>query len=134
VDAGAGAAGDGVEAFRAAGRALFSLGLVKGAEGNLSVSDGRTIVITRTGARLDELDLPDLVRGAVDGQLPGASSDREVHRRMYGERGAGAVAHCHPRGSVPEEGAAPGRHGVYAFGPTLEAAVAEAVRVARGLT
>ena len=52
---------------------------------------------------------------------------------MYVERGPGAVAHCHPFGSVPEDGARPGEHGVYAFGPTLESAVAEAVRVARVL-
>ena len=47
---------------------------------------------------------------------------------MYADRGSGAVAHCHPLGTVPEGGGGPGAHGVYAFGPTLEDAVADAVR------
>jgi ribulose-5-phosphate 4-epimerase/fuculose-1-phosphate aldolase len=119
--------------FQQAGRTLFSLGLVKEAEGNLSTFDGRTLHITRTGARLDALTDADVVQGALDGSLPGASSDLEVHRRTYTDRGAGAVAHCHPPGSVPEDGGGPGAHGVYAFGPSLEEAVAEAVRAARGL-
>jgi ribulose-5-phosphate 4-epimerase/fuculose-1-phosphate aldolase len=135
-DTGAGAdatMGVAIEAFRAAGRALFSLGLVRGTEGNLSVSDGRTITITRAGSRLDALTGSDVLRGPLEDPPSGASSDLAVHRRLYGERGPGAVAHGHPPGSVPEDGGRPGEHGVYAFGTTLEAAVAEAVRAARGL-
>jgi ribulose-5-phosphate 4-epimerase/fuculose-1-phosphate aldolase len=117
--------------FRQAGRTLFSLGLTKDAEGNLSTFDGRTLAITRAGARLDGLTEADVVHGGLAGDLPGASSDLAVHRRTYGERGPGAVAHCHPPGTVPQGGGGPGEHGVYAFGATLEEAVAEAVRVAR---
>jgi hypothetical protein len=48
---------------------------------------------------------------------------------MFAERGPGAVAHCHPPGTVVEGASAgPGEHGDYAFGSTLDEAVAEAVR------
>src|SRR5262249_54751260 len=60
-------AGESLDAFRRAGRTLFSFGLVKGTEGNLSTFDGGTLVITRTGARLDSLEARDLVAGRVDG-------------------------------------------------------------------
>ena len=122
---------DQLDAFRRAGRTLFSFGLVKGSEGNLSTFDGATLVITRTGSALDALQDDDLIVGPIGGDLPRASSDLEVHRRMYAERGPGAVAHCHPAGTVPEGGGGPGHHGVYAFEATLAAAVAEAVRVWR---
>jgi ribulose-5-phosphate 4-epimerase/fuculose-1-phosphate aldolase len=114
-------------AFVVAGRALFSLGLVRGTEGNLSTFDGSTLVITRTGSELHRLAPQDLIIGALDGELDGASSDLVVHRRLYTRHGPGAVVHCHPPGTVPEEGALPGRHGDYAFAPTLDGAVADAV-------
>ena len=95
-------AGTDLEAFRAAGRALFSLGLIRGTDGNLSTLSGRTLVITRTGAALDRLSASDLIAGSVDGPVPGASSDLEVHRSMYAERGPGAIAHSHPAGTLPE--------------------------------
>jgi ribulose-5-phosphate 4-epimerase/fuculose-1-phosphate aldolase len=117
--------------FRAAGRTLFSLGLVKGAEGNLSVFDGSVLTITRTGVSLAALGGADLVRGALDGELPGASSDLEVHRRTYLEQGPGAMVHAHPTGTVPEDGEGPGGHGTYTFGHSLAAAVNQAVRRSR---
>jgi ribulose-5-phosphate 4-epimerase/fuculose-1-phosphate aldolase len=119
--------------FRAAGRALFSFGLVKETEGNLSVYRDGALLITRTGCRLDALDERDVVSGGLDGELPGASSDLVAHRATYRDRGAGAIAHCHPAGTVPQEAGGPGAHGLYAFGPTLEAAVARAVKVVRGV-
>jgi ribulose-5-phosphate 4-epimerase/fuculose-1-phosphate aldolase len=119
-------AGEALDEFRRAGRTLFSFGLVKAAEGNLSTFDGETLVITRTGSRLDGLESGDLIAGPLDADLAGASSDLPVHRRTYAERGPGAVAHCHPPGTV-EEGTAPGEHGDYAFASTLDGAVAEAV-------
>jgi hypothetical protein len=120
-----------LEAFHDAGRMLFSFGLVKGTEGNLSTFDGSSFVITRTGAKLDSLASDDLVAGAIGAELAGASSDVEVHRAMYAERGPGAVAHCHPPGTVPADGGGPGAHGLYEFAGTLDAAAAACVRRAR---
>src|SRR5207245_6661482 len=126
---------DTLRSFRAAGRTLFSLGLVNGTEGNLSVYDGRALVITRTGAALGSLTEGDLITvpfegdGATDSAL--ASSDLDVHRKTYRSRGHGAIVHAHPSGSVPEGGGKPGAHGVYVFGPSLEQAVEDAVRQAR---
>jgi ribulose-5-phosphate 4-epimerase/fuculose-1-phosphate aldolase len=120
-----------LEAFRAAGRTLFSFGLVKGSEGNLSTFDGSILVITRAGSKLDSLGPHDLVAGSIGEPLPGGSSDLEVHRETYAVRGPGAIAHCHPLGTVPEGGGGPGKHGVYAFGVTLDAAAAACVGRAR---
>jgi ribulose-5-phosphate 4-epimerase/fuculose-1-phosphate aldolase len=119
------------EAFRAAGRTLFSLSLVKGTEGNLSTFDGVTLVITRAGAALDELARVDLAVGTLDGDLDGASSDLAVHRRFYAERGAGALVHAHPAGTVPAGEVTSGKHGVYVFASSLERAVELAARHAR---
>jgi methylthioribose-1-phosphate isomerase len=122
-----------LSAFRSAGRSLVSFGLVKGAEGNLSSFDGHAVRITRTGAPLGTLGPADVLDGGLEGLLPGASSDLEVHRAIYRDRGPGAVAHAHPAGSVPEAGNGPGRHGVYVFATRLDQAVAEAVRRARAV-
>lgn len=119
------------EPFRSAGRALFSLGLVRGAEGNLSTFDGTTIVITRAGAPLSDLGDGNVVAGPLEQDLEGASSDLTVHRRLYRERGAGAIVHAHPPGTVPEEEVISGEHGVYVFASSLERAVELAVGQAR---
>jgi ribulose-5-phosphate 4-epimerase/fuculose-1-phosphate aldolase len=117
--------------FRSAGRTLFSLGLVRGAEGNLSTFDGDSLAITRTGAVLANLSEADVLMGGLDEPLPDASSDLEVHRNMYRGRGRGAVVHAHPPGTVPEDGGTPGGHGVYAFAGTLAEAVEAVVATAR---
>jgi ribulose-5-phosphate 4-epimerase/fuculose-1-phosphate aldolase len=117
--------------FRSAGRALFSLGLVKGAEGNLSTFDGRLLAITRAGAMLADLAEADVLTGGLDAELRDASSDLEVHRTMYRGHGRGAVAHAHPPGTVPVGGGGPGEHGVYAFAGTLAEAVEVVVAKAR---
>jgi ribulose-5-phosphate 4-epimerase/fuculose-1-phosphate aldolase len=117
--------------FRSAGRTLFSLGLVKESEGNLSTFDGTSLTITRTGAELADLSEADVTVGELDGALPDAPSDLEVHRDIYRGRGPGAVAHAHPPGTVPEGGASPGEHGVYAFAGTLAEAVEAVVARAR---
>jgi ribulose-5-phosphate 4-epimerase/fuculose-1-phosphate aldolase len=119
------------ESFRRAGQTLFSMGLVKETEGNLSAFDGSVLRITRTGAPLGWLDPADVLDGEITGSFRGASSDLEVHRAIYAERGPGAVAHGHPAGTVPVGGGGPGGHGVYAFAPTLDEAVADSVRSAR---
>jgi ribulose-5-phosphate 4-epimerase/fuculose-1-phosphate aldolase len=122
-----------VEDFRTAGRTLFSLGLVKGAEGNLSVYGGGELRITRTGSHLDQLGDADILTGGLDDELPEASSDLEVHRRLYLEGGPGAVVHSHPAGTAPEARGGPGRHGLYMFAQTLEEGVALTVTRAREL-
>jgi ribulose-5-phosphate 4-epimerase/fuculose-1-phosphate aldolase len=122
-----------LEEFRSAGRTLFSLGLVKGTEGNLSTFDGTTMWITIAGAVLSDLSDGALVAGGLGDEISGASSDVEVHRSTYRERGTGAVIHAHPPGTVPEGGGGPGQHGIYVFGPTLQEAAEDAVRQARAL-
>ena len=122
-----------LEEFRQAGRTLFSLGLVRGAEGNLSTFDGSTLRITRTGCSLSAIEEDDVATGSLEDDLPGASTDLQVHRRMYRERGHGAIAHAHPAGTVSEASGGPGRHGVYEFAPTLDEAVVAVVAAAREL-
>jgi ribulose-5-phosphate 4-epimerase/fuculose-1-phosphate aldolase len=123
-------AGD-LTAFREAGRALFSLGMIRGSEGNLSTWDGKRLVITRTGSELAHLDDRDVLDGSLDAPPAGASSDLEIHVRTYRELGTGAIAHAHPPGSVPAGWVEGQPHGRYAHGPTLEVAVERIVREAR---
>jgi hypothetical protein len=123
-------AGD-LDAFRAAGRVLFSLGLVKGSEGNLSTWDGTRLLITRTGARLFELASDDVLEGALDDAPAGSSSDLSLHLATYRERGPGAVAHAHPPGTVPGGWTEGEPHGRYAHAGTVAAAVELLVAEAR---
>jgi len=120
-----------LEEFSEAGRVLFSLGLVRLSEGNLSTFDGRTLRITQTGSELVALSEGDVLAGTLDDPPPGASSDLAIHVATYRARGAGAVAHAHPGGTVAEGWVEGEEHGVYAFAPTLSQAVEEIVRAAR---
>lgn len=124
-------AGRDVTAFVDAGRTLFSLGLVKGSEGNLSTFDGELLLITRTGCELASLADDDVLAGTLDEPPAGASSDLEIHTAMYRELGAGAVAHAHPAGSVPDGWVEGREHGVRMFAPSLLEAVARLVEVVR---
>ena len=117
--------------FRDAGRTLFSLGLVKGSEGNLSVFDGERLTITRTGCELSELGDSDILEGTLDVPPEGASTDLDVHVTHYRARGRGAVAHAHPPGTVPEGTPESGEHGPSAFPPTLAQAVGRIVEGTR---
>jgi L-fuculose-phosphate aldolase len=123
-------AGDLAE-FQVAGKTLFSLGLVKGSEGNLSTWDGSRLIITRTGCELARLSESDVLEGTLDQPPEGASSDLERHAAIYGANGPGAIAHAHPPGTVPEDWVVGEEHGRYAFGATLQAAVSGIVRSAR---
>jgi ribulose-5-phosphate 4-epimerase/fuculose-1-phosphate aldolase len=123
-------AGD-LAAFREAGRALLSLGMIRGSEGNLSAWDGERLVITRTGSELAHLEEKDVLEGSLDAPPEGASSDLEIHVRIYREEGPGAIAHAHPPGSVPAGWVEGREHGRYAHAATLEAAVEHIVREAR---
>ena len=119
-------AGD-LSEFRSAGRTLFSLGLVKASEGNLSVSDGERLAITGTGCELAHLSEEDVLEGTLDAPPAGSSSDLALHVAMYREHGPGAVAHAHPQGSVPEGWAEGEPHGTYAHAATLTDAVSALV-------
>ena len=120
--------------FRSAGRTLYSLGLVKESEGNLSVWDGERLAITRTGSELADLAEDDVVDGTLDEPPVGASSDLALHVEMYERQGPGAVVHAHPRGSVPPGWVEGQPHGSYAHGPSLAAAVDRLVSDVRGRT
>jgi hypothetical protein len=124
--------GDALGSFRSAGRTLFSLGLVRGAEGNLSTFDGERLLITRTGVSLADLGPDDVLEGTLTTAPVEASSDLREHVDRYRQHGPGAVAHAHPAGTVPD-GWVEGRpHGRYAHAATLEDAVAALVDGARG--
>jgi ribulose-5-phosphate 4-epimerase/fuculose-1-phosphate aldolase len=123
-------AGDLTE-FRRAGRTLFTLGLVKASEGNLSTFDGERLLITRTGSELAHLGDGDVLEGTLDAPPAGASSDLRLHLERYRAHGPGAVAHAHPPGSVPEGWTEGEPHGTYAFEPTLAEAVERLVTEAR---
>ncbi len=124
-------AGD-LAAFVDAGRTLFSLGLVRGGEGNLSFFDGAVLRITRTGCELSSIRPGDVLEGTLDVPPPGASSDTALHVAMYRANGPGAIAHAHPPGTVPEGWVEGQEHGSYAFCPSLAEAVERVVGTARG--
>ncbi|HEX6231061.1 MAG TPA: class II aldolase/adducin family protein [Actinomycetota bacterium] len=121
-------------AFRRAGGTLFSLGLVKGSEGNLSTWDGSRLLITRAGCELGALAEGDVLEGTLDEPPADASSDLELHVDRYRRDGPGAVAHAHPRGTVPEGWTEGEPHGRYAHAATLEAAIADLVAQARAVS
>lgn len=121
-------------AFVRAGATLFSLGLVKGSEGNLSTWDGRRLLITRTGSELGALAEADVLEGTLTAPPAGASSDLSLHVALYRSHGPGAVAHAHPQGTVPEGWSEGEPHGRYAHASTLEAAVAALVTQARAVS
>ncbi len=68
--------------FGRIGRRLVAEGLVGATFGNISVRDGDSLQITRTGCCLDEPGLP--VKVPLEGEAPaGASSEYRVHRAVY---------------------------------------------------
>ncbi len=118
-------------AFRAVGSHLARRGLVQGSEGNLSTFDGRRLIITRTGSRLDELGDDDVLAGGLTNPPADASSDLRLHLERYVDRGAlgdtqgiAAVVHAHPPGTVPDRWVEGESHGVYALGRTIDHAAA----------
>jgi len=92
-----------LETFQRCGRALFHGGLNNSHSGNLSVYDGTTIWITRTGAMLHELGPLDMVGTSLvpaEGVRPRLSAEFIVHAGIYAALGHKAVVHCHPLWSV----------------------------------
>ncbi len=120
------------EAFDEAGRTLAERGLVRASEGNLSTFDGTRLTITRTGCRLGELTPVDVLEGTLEVPPDSSSSDLAIHLATYRERGAGAIAHAHPPGTVPEGWVEGETHGAYAFAASLGAAVEELLRTHGG--
>jgi ribulose-5-phosphate 4-epimerase/fuculose-1-phosphate aldolase len=123
--------GEALIEFQAAGRVLFSLGLVRGSEGNLSVWDGERLTITRTGSQLASLGGEDVLEGTLDAPPGDASSDLTLQLQRYRDGGPGAIVHAHPSGTVPEGWEQGQPHGVYVFAATLEKAVEIVVSEAR---
>src|SRR5512137_838198 len=80
------------------GGKTVSSGLTSSRFGNISVLQGNTIVITRTGSMLDELDQNNLIEVTLDGPCPLdeiASTETCVHRAVYQSTSARAVIHTH---------------------------------------
>ncbi len=84
-----------------AGRILYEQRLVDSHSGNLSVRDGRTVAITRTGARLGYLSYHDFVHLDLDRPDPHlierASREWPVHRAVYHALAdVQVILHAHP--------------------------------------
>ncbi|HIH04002.1 MAG TPA: aldolase [Methanoregulaceae archaeon] len=81
--------------FGRIGRRLFAEGLVGATFGNMSVREGESLQVTRTGCCLDEPGMP--VKVPLAGEAPaGASSEYRVHRAVYLGTGYRAIVHAHP--------------------------------------
>jgi L-fuculose-phosphate aldolase len=81
------------------GKALYDRGLQTTRSGNISVRDGASFIITRTGTNLGKLKLADLtiVDVSETALLPaGASCETPVHRAIYNAGEARAIVHAHP--------------------------------------
>lgn len=77
------------------GKKLAEYRLIDGASGNLSYRIGWQMIITRSGAILDELDENSFVKVAIGEENPHASSDQMVHQEIYKKSTFKAVLHCH---------------------------------------
>ncbi|AKB13786.1 L-fuculose-phosphate aldolase [Methanosarcina thermophila] len=87
------------------GRKLVEHGLVESNFGNISIRAGNRMLITRTGAALDEITENGVVE--VDIQDTSsldiiASSEAVVHREIYRQTSALAIIHAHSAYSVVE--------------------------------
>ncbi|MGI6220858.1 MAG: class II aldolase/adducin family protein [Coriobacteriales bacterium] len=96
--------------FSDVGRDLFLSGAITSHGGNLSMSDGETIWISRTGSQLGRLDMGDVIETTWDPSDTDAhcSSELIVHRALYhamlercerdGEEfGVRAIVHAHTK-------------------------------------
>ena len=80
------------------GKKTVASGLTSSRFGNISLCQGETIFITRTGSMLDELDQAQVIE--VDLRCPSdrdkeASSETSVHRAIYQSTDAKAIIHTH---------------------------------------
>jgi L-fuculose-phosphate aldolase len=87
------------ERVAAAARQLATEGLVIGTGGNVSARAGDFVAITPTGAKLADLQPPDVtvidLSGAIVGGQLEPTSELELHLGVYRRFDAGAVVHTH---------------------------------------
>lgn len=87
------------------GRKLVEHGLVESNFGNISIRAGDRMLITRTGAALDEITGNNVVEVEVQGTSSLdiiASSEAVVHREIYRQTSALAIIHAHAPYAVVE--------------------------------
>ncbi len=80
------------------GKKLVEYGLVESRFGNISVRTGDQILITRSGAALDDIDEDSVVEIEIDRTSSTdmvASSEAIVHRAIYRETSALTIIHAH---------------------------------------
>jgi len=85
--------------FKRCGEDLFRQGINNSHSGNMSVCDGTTIHITRSGAQLGRLQWDDIVETSLhytDAGAQRASVELIVHRAIYKLTSARAIIHAHP--------------------------------------
>ncbi|MEW6711870.1 MAG: class II aldolase/adducin family protein [Candidatus Riflebacteria bacterium] len=88
-----------LRAFQTTGQDLFAGGMNNSHSGNLSMRNNRMLVITRSGSMLHRLEYPDLVETLIDvddAATARASRELPVHRAIYRQTDAQAIAHAHP--------------------------------------
>lgn len=88
-----------LEEFQFYGHWLFTLGLISSHGGNLSISDGEKIIITRRDSMLGRLKAEDLVEVSLKEKTSEdrrASRELVVHRAIYLNSPARAIIHAHP--------------------------------------
>jgi len=77
------------------GKRLGQYRLIDGASGNMSCRINDTLIITKTGAILDELTPQDFVILKLNDYSEEASSDLIIHKAIYEKTDYNAVLHCH---------------------------------------
>ncbi len=80
------------------GKKLVEYGLVEAHFGNISIRTGDTMLITRSGSALDEIDRDAVVEVGIDRSSSMdliASSETIVHRAIYKSTSALAIIHAH---------------------------------------
>lgn len=85
--------------FRRIGQFLDRRGLISSHGGNISVRQGKKMLVKRRGAMLGDLHPWDVVEMSIeeiDSKIMIASTEALVHRAIYRETDHLAVIHCHP--------------------------------------
>ncbi|MGM0601183.1 MAG: class II aldolase/adducin family protein [Candidatus Rifleibacteriota bacterium] len=88
-----------LRAFQQTGYDLYAQGMNNTHSGNLSIRNNRMMTITRSGSMLHRLEFNDLIETVINGEdSESAKASREipVHRSIYNNTPAQAIAHSHP--------------------------------------